>query len=42
MSAQLPTKAKANLKDADYIFYELTRSLCPVCRRLLDEPGGDP
>ena len=23
-------------KDADYVFYELTRSICPVCRRVLD------
>lgn len=26
-----PTK-----KDADYVFYELTRSICPECRRVLD------
>lgn len=23
-------------RDADYVFYELTRSICPVCRRVLD------
>src|SRR3981081_2260147 len=23
-------------KDADYIFYELTRSICPNCRRVID------
>lgn len=23
-------------RDADYIFYELTRSICPACRRVLD------
>lgn len=23
-------------KDADYVFYELTRSICPECRRLID------
>ena len=23
-------------KDADYIFYELTRSICPECRRVID------
>jgi tetraether lipid synthase len=23
-------------KDADYVFYELTRSICPECRRVLD------
>ena len=22
--------------DADYIFYELTRSICPDCRRVID------
>ncbi|MGC8473088.1 MAG: hypothetical protein ACP5PW_01590 [Candidatus Dormibacteria bacterium] len=23
-------------QDADYIFYELTRSICPQCRRVID------
>ena len=23
-------------KDADYVFYELTRSICPTCRRVVD------
>ena len=23
-------------KDADYVFYELTRSICPICRRVID------
>ena len=23
-------------KDADYVFYELTRSICPTCRRVID------
>ena len=23
-------------KDADYVFYELTRSICPKCRRVID------
>ena len=23
-------------RDADYVFYELTRSICPTCRRVLD------
>ncbi len=23
-------------KDADYVFYELTRSICPVCRKVID------
>ena len=22
--------------DADYVFYELTRSICPECRRVID------
>ena len=22
--------------DADYVFYELTRSICPTCRRVID------
>jgi uncharacterized radical SAM superfamily Fe-S cluster-containing enzyme len=22
--------------DADYVFYELTRSICPICRRAID------
>ena len=34
MSTQLT--AKTIKKDADYIFYELTRSLCPECRRVID------
>lgn len=28
-----PSKVK---RDADYVFYELTRSICPVCRRVID------
>ena len=23
-------------KDADYVFYELTRSICPTCRQTID------
>src|SRR5260370_34842146 len=23
-------------KDADYVFYELTRSICPKCRKVID------
>ena len=31
------TAAKADPKqDADYVFYELTRSICPECRRVVD------
>jgi hypothetical protein len=24
------------MKDADYVFYELTRSICPNCRKVID------
>ena len=27
---------KTEKQDADYIFYELTRSICPTCRRVID------
>jgi uncharacterized radical SAM superfamily Fe-S cluster-containing enzyme len=30
-ATHLPAK-----RDADYVFYELTRSICPTCRRVLD------
>src|SRR3989304_6025813 len=33
LSARLETRVK---QDADYIFYELTRSICPECRRVVD------
>ena len=23
-------------RDANYVFYELTRSICPECRRVID------
>ncbi|HTW63395.1 MAG TPA: radical SAM protein [Bryobacteraceae bacterium] len=29
-------RASALKKDADYVFYELTRSICPVCRATID------
>ena len=32
-SQAVRTNAK---KDADYVFYELTRSICPKCRRVID------
>src|SRR5260370_39272933 len=33
----LPQMAPATAKhDADYVFFELTRSLCPTCRRVVD------
>ncbi len=28
--------AVARKKDADYVFYELTRSICPECRKVID------
>jgi hypothetical protein len=31
-----PTSARPRPADADYVFYELTRSICPVCRRTID------
>ncbi len=33
-----PTELSASPKkvDADYVFYELTRSICPACRRVID------
>jgi 7,8-dihydro-6-hydroxymethylpterin dimethyltransferase len=33
---QDPKSAPHRLADADYVFYELTRSICPVCRRTID------
>lgn len=32
---QLTASAK-DKKDADYVFYELTRSICPECRKVID------
>jgi uncharacterized radical SAM superfamily Fe-S cluster-containing enzyme len=29
-------RASTSKKDADYVFYELTRSICPVCRVVID------
>ena len=34
-SPTLPTPAEPE-RDADYVFYELTRSICPACRRVID------
>src|SRR5579862_6747526 len=31
-----PARPQVPKKDADYIFYELTRSICPECRRVID------
>src|ERR1700704_6571853 len=32
----LPGRGTATRLDADYVFYELTRSICPQCRRPID------
>ncbi len=32
----IPSAPGDTKKDADYVFYELTRTMCPVCRRILD------
>ena len=31
-----PAVTGASKRDADYVFYELTRSICPKCRRVID------
>src|SRR5258708_17921213 len=31
-----PAKGAAAKRDADYVFFELTRSICPDCRRPID------
>jgi uncharacterized radical SAM superfamily Fe-S cluster-containing enzyme len=37
MASMIPTSPKPLVKhDADYVFYELTRSICPDCRRVID------
>lgn len=30
------TRTAETKHDADYVFYELTRSICPECRRVID------
>ena len=35
-AAHAPTAAAAVKRDADYVFHELTRSICPECRRVID------
>ena len=32
----LELRASPRKVDADYVFYELTRSICPTCRRVID------
>ena len=36
VSISKPVVSGARKKDADYVFYELTRSICPQCRRVID------
>jgi len=38
MALDVPAQAHraATKHDADYVFYELTRSICPECRRVID------
>ena len=36
VSIQNPVVSGVGKKDADYVFYELTRSICPECRRVID------
>lgn len=31
-----PIGGHSQKKDADYVFYELTRSICPNCKRVID------
>ena len=36
MGTSISAAPSAIKQDADYVFYELTRSICPQCRRLID------
>jgi len=36
ISPLLPSHPTLEKQDADYVFYELTRSICPECRRVID------
>lgn len=36
MKKQIPAAPPRKKKDADHIFYELTRSICPECRKVID------
>jgi hypothetical protein len=31
-----PSETMPKKQDADYVFYELTRTLCPECRKVVD------
>src|SRR5258707_12344993 len=35
-SQTLVAEPSPQKKDADYVFYELTRSICPQCRKVID------
>src|SRR5712691_10176871 len=37
-AVSIPTTVTSSTrkKDADYVFYELTRSICPQCRKVID------
>jgi len=36
LPSQSPAVGTVSKKDADYVFYELTRSICPNCRKVID------
>jgi len=36
MALQIPAATQTHKKDDDYVFHELIRSICPVCRRVID------
>ncbi|MDP9373919.1 MAG: radical SAM protein [Chloroflexota bacterium] len=36
MERAVGARPKPRKQDADYVFYELTRSICPECRRVID------
>jgi uncharacterized radical SAM superfamily Fe-S cluster-containing enzyme len=36
LEVHVPVSRSSQKQDADYVFYELTRSICPQCRRVID------
>jgi hypothetical protein len=36
LPGQSPAVGTVSKKDAGYVFYELTRSICPKCRKVID------
>ena len=36
VSIPKPVVSDVRKKDADYVFYELTRSICPNCKKVID------